>query len=226
MIKRTLTLRGYMKNTPDRNIALDYDDADAYLILKSIFNKSNFAFLTTDTTLLDTDVSERTLCGALKSHLEKELSIAKIEGYYVDVEYNRNGGQVKTILHENLEVVSIQCDLIVHSRGTNIKQDNLIAIEMKKSYRDQSSKDQDRMRLRALTKSTYDNDIWAYDGKSFPECVCRYILGIFYEIDRDNRKIYLEFYRNGKLISKSKIFYKSSFLSKEINCCSSNPEDN
>ena len=115
MIKRTLTLRGYMKNTPDRNIALDYDDANAYLILKSIFNKSNFAFLTTDTTLLDTDVSERTLCGALKSHLEKELS---------------------------------------------------------------------------------------------------------------NRKIYLEFYRNGKLISKSKIFYKSSFLSKEINCCSSNPENN
>ena len=67
---------------------------------------------------------------------------------------------------------------------------------MKKSYRDHSSKDQDRMRLRALTKGTYDNDIWAYDGNFFPECVCRYILGIFYEIDRDNRKIYLEFYRN------------------------------
>jgi len=212
IIKRTLTLRGYMKKTLDKNIALDYDDKDAYLILKSIFNKSNSFFLKTDTTLLDTDVSERTLCGALKSHLEKELSIAKIKGYYVDVEYNRNGGQVKTILDENLEVVSIQRDLIIHSRGTNIKQDNLIAIEMKKSYRDQSSKDQDRMRLCALTKSTYDNDIWAYDGKSFPERVCRYILGIFYEIDRDNRTIYLELYRNGKLISKNKIFYKSSFL--------------
>jgi len=200
-----------MKTNPYKNITLEYDDENSYLILKTIFNKSYRAFINTDRVLLDDNVAERTLCGALKSHIERELSSAKIEGYYVDVEYNRNLGQVKTILDDNLNVVSIQCDLIVHSRGSNIKQDNLLAIEMKKSYRDQSSKDQDRMRLRALTKSTYDNDIWAYDGKSFPERVCRYILGVFYEIDYDEQKINLEYYRNGELMSKNSIFYNRLF---------------
>ena len=149
-----------MKEPLSKNPTLEYDNEKAYLILKAIFNNANRTFLKTDRSLIDDDVAERTLCGALKSHLEKELSFAKIKGYYVDVEYNRNYGQVKTILDDNFEVVSIQCDLIVHSRGNNIKQDNLLAIEMKKSYRDQFSKDLDRMRLRALTKSTYDNDIW------------------------------------------------------------------
>ena len=202
-----------MKEPLSKNPTLEYDNEKVYLILKTIFNNANRTFLKTDRSLIDDDVAERTLCGALKSHLEKELSFAKIKGYYVDVEYNRNYGQVKTILDDNFEVVSIQCDLIVHSRGNNIKQDNLLAIEMKKSYRDQFSKDLDRMRLRALTKSTYDNDIWAYDGESFPERVCRYILGVFYEVDHGNQIIYLEYYRKGKMISKNKISYKSICIS-------------
>lgn len=152
-----------------------------------------------DKSLIDSDISERTLCGALKSHLEKNLRRYKIKGYFVDVEYNRNNGQVKTILDENYEVVNIQCDLIIHSRGENFKQDNLLAIEMKKSYRSEESKKSDRLRLRALTKSTYDKDVWAYDGRSFPEHVCRYIIGVFYEIDEKNRRIFLEYYRNGTM---------------------------
>lgn len=65
------------------------------------------------------------------------------------------------------------------------------------------------MRLRALTKSTYGNNIWAYDGVSFPERVCRYILGVFYEIDEAHQMIYLEYYGKGKMISKNKISYAS-----------------
>ena len=201
-----------MKEKLVKSIILEYDNEESYQILKTIFNKANRIFLKNDRSLFDDGVAERALCGALKSHLEKELALAKIEGYYVDVEYNRNNGQVKTILDDNCEVISIQCDLIVHSRGNNIEQDNLLAIEMKKSYRDQDSKDTDRMRLRALTKSTYDNDIWAYDGKSFPKRVCRYILGVFYEVDHTKQVIYLEYYRNGKMISKNKIPYQSGLF--------------
>lgn len=113
-----------MKEPLSKNPTLEYDNEKAYLILKTIFNNANRTFLKTDRSLIDDDVAERTLCGALKSHLEKELSFAKIKGYYVDVEYNRNYGQVKTILDDNFEVVSIQCDLIVHSRGNNIKRRN------------------------------------------------------------------------------------------------------
>lgn len=185
----------------------EYDKEESYEKLKQIFNKANNIFLKNDIELFDNDVAERTLCGALKSHLEKQLLNDKIYDYHVDVEYNRNYGQVKTILDDNLEVVNIQCDLIVHSRGNNIQQDNLIAIEMKKSYRDGSSKNSDKMRLRALTKSTYDKDIWSYDGSSLPERVCRYILGVFYEIDNEDKVIFLEYYRNGRIIAKRRILY-------------------
>lgn len=125
-----------MKKVLSKNLMLVYDNENAYFDLKKIFSKANRAFLKTDMSLFEDDVSERALCGALKSHLEKELARAKIEGYYADVEYNRNYGQVKTILDDDCKVVQIQCDLIVHSRGENVKQDNLLAIEMKKSYRD------------------------------------------------------------------------------------------
>ena len=53
----------------------------------------------------------------------------------MDTEYNRNGGSLKTIFdnERDLKVIKVTCDIIVHSRGKNIKQDNLICIEMKKS---------------------------------------------------------------------------------------------
>lgn len=35
----------------------------------------------------------------------------------------------------NEQIININCGLIIHSRGENIKQDNLFCIEMKKSYR-------------------------------------------------------------------------------------------
>ena len=58
-------------------------------------------------------------------------------GYYTDVEYNRNAGGIKTIRKtirgQQEEIIPINCDLILHSRGENVDQDNLIAIEMKKS---------------------------------------------------------------------------------------------
>lgn len=66
-------------------------------------------------------------------YLERIVCKSGIKGYYADVEYNRNkDGRVKTILNKKMEVVTINCDLILHSRGNNTKCDNLIAIEMKK----------------------------------------------------------------------------------------------
>ena len=37
-------------------------------------------------------------------------------------------GIVKTIIDQNEVITNITCDLIVHSRGTYIEQDNLIAL--------------------------------------------------------------------------------------------------
>ena len=180
-----------------------YDDPEDFLYLKRLFERANADFLRLDPDLIESDVSEQTLCGALKTRLEKKLNAAGICDYYVDLEYNRNNGKIKTVIEEDCRIVNIKCDFILHSRGHNVLQDNLLALEMKKSYRPEREKDADRDRLIALTKSTYDHDIWSFDGKTFPEHVCRYIIGIYYELDADNRRISLEFYRQGQLVSKT-----------------------
>ncbi|WP_456290039.1 hypothetical protein M1D70_12915 [Paenibacillus sp. AK002] len=169
--------------------------------LIKIFEKANRNFLQSDIELLDSKVSERTLCGALMIHLHEMIKKSEFAEYKVDVEYNRNRNgkvktHVKTIHGPNDIVVKINCDLIVHSRGNNINQDNLIAIEMKKSNRKQEEKDNDRSRLIALTKDSYD-DIWSFDGKTLPEHVCRYVLGVYYEVNYKERVILIEYYKTG-----------------------------
>ena len=176
-----------------------YESKSDYLFLKQLFNKANRDFLLRDFELIQSNVAEPTLCSALKSRMEKYLDKDNICDYFVDLEYNRNNGNIKTIINEELAIIKIKCDFILHSRGHNPKQDNLLALEMKKSYRSQEEKDADRQRLIALTKSTYDNDVWSYDGKTFPEHVCRYIIGIYYEIDWENKKIIIEYYKGGQL---------------------------
>ena len=188
-----------------------FDNDSSYARLKEIFIKANNIFIKKDALLIIDNVSERTLCGALKSHIEEELAKNNINGYYADVEYNRNGGRIKTIVDDELQVINVQCDLIVHSRREKIEKDNLIAIEMKKKYRIANDYQKDRTRLCALTKSSYNNDVWSFDGKTFSEHVCRYILGVFYEIDRGHGQIRLEFYRNGNLESTKIINFRRDF---------------
>ncbi|TKG87406.1 hypothetical protein EYV94_28330 [Puteibacter caeruleilacunae] len=143
------------------------------------------------------NTNERNLCGRLAIYLEKIAKEHKVDGYYADPEYNRKqNGQVKTILDEEMNVVTINCDIILHSRGNIIEQDNLIAIEMKKSNRPSDEKESDKKRLRALTKESYD-DIWSFDGKALPDYVCGYILGFYLELDIRNRNCLVECYQKG-----------------------------
>ena len=121
--------------------------------------------------------------------------------YHVDVEYNRNQGRIKTIIADDFSIVNITCDLIVHSRGENIEQDNLICLEMKKSSRPNKEKIKDKERVRILTKDSYD-DIWSYDGKTLPEHVCRYVLGIYYEINYGEKMISIEYYSKGEFVNQ------------------------
>ena len=173
-----------------------------------LFECANAAFLKHDKALLANQVSERTLCGALMLHIHDIISHdKKFAGYHVDVEYNRNKGTIKTIYKTikgpHLEIIPINCDLIVHSRGEIVKQDNLIAMEMKKSTATHRSKDKDRERLIALTKDSFD-DVWSFDGKTLPEHVCRYVLGVYYEINYKQKSILIEYYRKGRMV-KSRI---------------------
>lgn len=48
--------------------------------------------------MFQTQVSERTLCGALMIEIHEELKRTKFSDYFVDVEYNHNiGGKLKTL---------------------------------------------------------------------------------------------------------------------------------
>ncbi len=95
------------------------------------------------------------------------------------------------------DVIRINCDLILHSRGIHPEQDNLIAIEMKKSNRPREEKERDYNRLIALTKDSFD-DIWSFDGHTLPEHVCRYILGVYYEVNIRRHMIIIRYFRKGE----------------------------
>ena len=169
--------------------------------LEKIFEKANKSFILKNKMLFKTRVSERTLCGALMIELHEVLKKTKYSDYFVDVEYNRNvSGTLKTlkktIRGSDEQIVTINCDLIVHSRGQNILRDNLIALEMKKSTGRQVDKDNDRNRLECLTKSP-EQDVWSYGGKVLPEYVCGYGLGIYYEVNLKRGTILVEYYTQG-----------------------------
>lgn len=169
--------------------------------LERIFEKANQQFLKRNSMLFEMKVSERTLCGALMIELYEVIKDTAYSSYFVDVEYNRNvGGKLKTLQKTikgmDEQIVTINCDLIVHSRGQFLSQDNLIALEMKKSTGRRIDKNSDRIRLQCLTKSP-EQEVWSYGGKALPEHVCGYRLGIYYEVNFSKNSILVEYYKSG-----------------------------
>ena len=112
--------------------------------LMQIFIDCSDLFLVNERNLILSGVSERCLCGSFMLILRRALDNSEFANYYSDIEYNRNfNGLVKTIIDDNMEVVNITCDLIIHSRGEIPKQDNLIAIEMKRDNHPEAEKEKD-----------------------------------------------------------------------------------
>ncbi len=169
--------------------------------LVGIFERASKSFLREQERFILSDVSERSLCGELMKYLTNEIRKTAFSSYHVDVEYNRNDGKLKTIKNSEEKVINITCDIIVHSRGESIEKDNLIAIEMKKSTQSEKEKNKDKDRLIALTKDTFD-DTWSYDGETFPDHVCRYMLGVYYEINIELRIVEIEYYMKGRFQKK------------------------
>lgn len=174
---------------------------DSVINMMNLFESVNKEFLQYESSLILSGVSERTICGALMYYLRKYIEGTELYQYHVDIEYNRNKGKIKTIVDGDERVVNITCDLIMHSRGENIEQDNLICIEMKKAYRPLTEKNKDRERLKALTKNTF-SEVCSYDGSTLPEHVCRYLLGVYYEIDIKHKSIKIEYYKNGEFLKQ------------------------
>lgn len=169
--------------------------------MEILFNSAWELFFHNDRELLESNVNERCWCGALSQAFRKVLDSSEYSDYHADVEYNRNLGQIKTIRNNSNDTIPINCDLIIHSRGHNIRQDNLIAIEMKKSNRPAHEKEEDKNRLKALTRNTFD-DVWVNDGTSLPAHVCGYLLGVYIEVRHRTAVGFFEFYRDGSFYAR------------------------
>jgi hypothetical protein len=170
-------------------------------LIESVFASSLKQFLEREVQEILEGTNERNNCSRWAMYLEKAAHEQGLTQYVADAEYNRKqDGKIKTILDGQHHVVTINCDLILHTRGANISEDNLIAIEMKKSDRPDEEKQSDRQRLRALTKASYDG-AWMNDGTNPPEHVCGYRLGAFVELDRRQRSCTVEFFKGGNVCS-------------------------
>ena len=170
---------------------------------KTVFEDAFKIFLEKEGENILNDVAERNLCARLSFYIETILSKNGLDNYFSDPEYNRKqNGKVKTILDSEMHVIPIQCDIVVHTRGKEVQYDNLIAIEMKKAHRPRLEKTNDQNRLRALTKDSYDG-VWSADGETHPEHVCGYALGVYIEINLNQKTSLLEYYQKGEKVSEN-----------------------
>ena len=167
--------------------------------MRDLFRKALAEFCLAEASNITSGVSERNLCQRLAMPLERAACAAGLDVYRADVEYNRaNDDTIKTIVGQHLEPVTITCDLILHSRGRE-PQDNLIAIEMKRSNHPRSEKAKDRHRLMALTRPPFDG-VWPVDQIPDFDHVCDYVVGYFLELDTRLRLFRVEEYVRGELV--------------------------
>lgn len=158
--------------------------------LQTIFDAALRDLLVHDRKPILDHISERSICGCLACHLRAASLNAGYEGYFVDVEYNRNRGKVKTYLDNELLPIPMTCDLILHSRGEIPRRDNLLAVELKKSGARIAHFDADRRRLRAMTKVV--DEVWQLPGGPHPSYVCGYELGLLVTIDARWQRVSIE----------------------------------
>lgn len=166
-------------------------DENGFENLKDLFWEANRAFIEKDLDLLYEDISERCFCGALMHELNKQLEKNDCNNYYADVEFNRNKKRINQLHNDDGFVSNILPDIIVHIRGKEIP-DNLLVLEMKKSSADHQDKENDRNRLRKMTKQNYNGNSYSYE----------YRLGIYYEINFEKKQILVEFYQDGENVEK------------------------
>lgn len=112
------------------------EEENDYQNLKDFFWEANRAFMEKNYVLLDEDISERCLCGALMHELNRQLEQNGCNNYFADIEFNRSNQRIKQLSNDDGFVNNILPDIIVYSRSKETP-DNLLVLEMKKSSANQ-----------------------------------------------------------------------------------------
>lgn len=177
-------------------------------ILLNMLKRAIKILYETDYENIKLDVTEQNVCARLALHLENLMreydnshTRKMFKNYYVDVEYNRivdlNGKKhKKAIIYPSGIKETIICDLLVHSRGKDKQQENLLALEMKKTA-NKDSVDSDQKRLMCLISPAPDDSL----------CKSMYntLLGVFLEYNENecNMICYEYFDEENKYILKT-----------------------
>jgi hypothetical protein len=178
----------------------EYELVSVMAELMLLFKEALFEFLRRERDNIRADISERNLCGRLMLYLDAARERFGLWEYFTDTEYNRNLGDLKRIRHNPEDAPDIiTCDLILHSRG-RLPADNLIAIEMKKKKHSRASKDADRKRLEALTRS----HAAAHRLSGKQDHVYGYQLGLFIELDTKRTAYLIEVYQEGAKVDEQR----------------------
>jgi hypothetical protein len=160
------------------------------MALEDLLREALDEFLAREFPLVRKNIHEQALCGRLARYVEVSKDKRGLHQYYVDVEYDRHGDRRKTICSARTgKPVNIVCDLLLHSRGEQ-ENDNLIAVEMKKTSGRAKDKQTDRERLQALTTAHPEGGeehVWDYE------------LGYYLEVDVKHATLLVEEYREGKM---------------------------
>ena len=168
--------------------------------LMDIFEKAKEKFLKEEKEIIEINVNERTLSARLMFHLQtlllNEIYQENYKEYSVDCEYNRRKEIVKILPKEYRELEKkdkqIYPDIIFHQRNN---EKNLMIIEMKKTYSsDEGGKNENRDRLKFLTSLRKENKY-------------KYLLGIYFEVNKFPDKCKIEFFVKEKKYDYS--VYKS-----------------
>ena len=168
--------------------------------LIGIFEKAKEKFLKEEKEIIEINVNERTLSARLMFHLQtlllNEIYQENYKEYSVDCEYNRRKEIVKILPKEYRELEKkdkqIYPDIILHQRNS---EKNLMIIEMKKTYSsDEGGKNENRDRLKFLTSLRKENKY-------------KYLLGVYFEVNKFPDKCKIEFFVKEKKYDYS--VYKS-----------------
>ena len=168
--------------------------------LMDIFEKAKNKFLKEEKEIIEIDINERTLSARLMFHLQtlllNEIYQENYKEYSVDCEYNRRKEIVKILPKEYRELEKkdkqIYPDIILHQRNS---EKNLMIIEMKKTYSsDEGGKNEKRDRLKFLTILRKENKY-------------KYLLGVYFEVNKFPDKCKIEFFVKEKKYDYS--VYKS-----------------
>jgi len=168
--------------------------------LMDIFEKAKEKFLKEEKEIIEINVNKRTLSARLMFHLQtlllNEIYQENYKEYSVDCEYNRRKEIVKILPKEYRELEKkdkqIYPDIILHQRNS---EKNLMIIEMKKTYSsDEGGKNENRDRLKFLTSLRKENKY-------------KYLLGVYFEVNKFPDKCKIEFFVKEKKYDYS--VYKS-----------------